>query len=402
MGIVCVQSQTAGAASKIAALQVHLGATGVDSASLSAKLPRLTGSVGLAQRGTAALASQLPGLTVHLGGSQRLTAFAHGTLGSLRASLQVESANHNSVAVVTTLAALRAAGAVSATGTAHGTSRLPFTASSATSATQHTTASSRLGALASSLQVQAANLNHVAVVTSLAALRGSLTGTASSSAHMSARLPLVPHGTTTATQSLHAASALTLASAVQAVAVQRLARLTATLGPLTARATSQPPPAGYVADGNYYVALPARPFYATLQARPFYSALPARSFYILSNPDMTPLFDTLDPRETLVLTLDASADLASGETLTSITAMTALQQSGTPGALPTLTGQVINAQPVTLIVGGKSVTIAANCGVQVIATGGVSGCRYLIAATCNTSNPDKVLTLKGVLPVSAS
>jgi hypothetical protein len=47
----------------------------------------------------------------------------------------------------------------------------------------------------------------------------------------------------------------------------------------------------------------------------FYGALRARTFYILSNPVMTPIFDTQDPRETVVLTFDVSNDLAHGETL---------------------------------------------------------------------------------------
>jgi hypothetical protein len=117
---------------------------------------------------------------------------------------------------------------------------------------------------------------------------------------------------------------------------------------------------------------------------------------------MTPNFDTLDPRETLVLTLDASAELANGAILTAIETMTATQQSGPTGTAPTLAGQLINTQPITLTFNGVPITIAVGAAVQVVASGGTSGCRYLIAATCTTSNPDKILTLKGILPVSAS
>lgn len=360
MGIVCVQSQTVGAAAKLGALQAHLGAPGVDSASVSGKLPKLTGSVGLAQHDATVVTS---------------------SLGMLRASLHVDSVNHNTVMVVTSLGALWAAGAGSAASSLHGASRLPLSAA---------------------LQVYSANLNHVAVVTSLGALRGQLGAAAAGSAHAAGHMAIAARGNTAAQQSVHGRSSLTLASSIRTSAVQPAARITATLGALSARITIQPPPAGYAADGGYYVAIAARPFYATLTARPFYGAMWPRSFYILTHPDMTPTFDILDPRETMVLTLDASADLASGESLTAITEITALQQFGTTGALPKLTGEVINAQPVTLTVAGKPVTIAAGCGVQVIVTGGMTGGRYLIAATCATTNPEKVLTLKGVLPVSTN
>lgn len=156
------------------------------------------------------------------------------------------------------------------------------------------------------------------------------------------------------------------------------------------------------ADPLYYVALPARPFYATLPARSFYAALPSRSFYILSNPNMTSTFSNLDPRETEVLTFDATNDLASGETLTNIENVAITVQSGPPtSTLPTLTGQIINGSPVTLTVNGKPITIATGCCVQVVGSGGVTNCSYLIAITCATSNPDKVLVLKGILPVNA-
>ena len=138
------------------------------------------------------------------------------------------------------------------------------------------------------------------------------------------------------------------------------------------------------------------------RSRYFYAALSPRSFYILSNPNMTTAFSNLDPRETEVLTFDASNDLANGETLTTIEKVEVTVQSGAPtGTLPELTGQIINGSPVTLTVNGKTITIATGCCVQVVGSGGVTGTQYLIAITCSTTNPDKVLTLKGILPVSA-
>lgn len=114
---------------------------------------------------------------------------------------------------------------------------------------------------------------------------------------------------------------------------------------------------------------------------------------------MTDQFDAKDPRETVVLTFDASLGLASGETLTDITETDVTMASGTdPEAKNIVSGPLINGTPIT--VNGK--TLPVGTAVQAEAVGGVSPARYLIAITCNTSNPDKVLTLKAVLPVSAN
>lgn len=270
-----------------------------------------------------------------------------------------------------------------------------------TTGAQSVHAVSTLGKLASSLHVQSLNVNTAAIVATLPRLLGRAAATAMGSTQATSRLYGAARGATASAQAMHGQTALSRLRTSSAVTITGVAHLHATLGALAASLHVLPPVPGYAGDGHYYIALAARPFYATLPARPFYAAIRARPFYILSNPDMTPNFDTLDPRETLVLTLDASAELASGETLTAIETLTTTQQSGPTGTAPTLSGQLINAQPVTLVVNGVPVTIAVGAAVQVVATGGTNGCRYLIAATCTTSNPDKVLTLKGVLPVSA-
>lgn len=178
-----------------------------------------------------------------------------------------------------------------------------------------------------------------------------------------------------------------------AINASQSAAAASTFAPLACRGTIPMGVLSLPADPLYYVQMPPRWFYAALTARPF---------YILSDPNMTPSFSPLDPRETEVLTFDASADLANEETLTTILATAITVQSGPPtSAPPTLTGQVVNGAPVTLMVNGKSITIATGCCVQVVGAGGVSGTQYLIAITCATTNPDKVLTLKGILPISA-
>lgn len=270
-----------------------------------------------------------------------------------------------------------------------------------TAAAQQAGAIAILPPLRASGRVQSLNVNTATVVATLPRLRGSGTITATGSAQVTGRLRTAARSMASASQAVHARAVLPRMWAYVSLGAQGYAHVEATLGPLSASIMVQPPPSGYAADGHYYAALPARPFYASLDARAFYAQIGARSFYALSDNDVTPTFDSLDPRETVTLTLDASADLAD-ETLISISEVTATQQSGVPGTLPTLIGEVINAQPLTFTVNGKTVTIATGCGVQVIATGGGSGCRYLIAATCTTSNPDKVLVLKGVLPVSAN
>lgn len=115
------------------------------------------------------------------------------SLGMLRASLHVDSVNHNTVMVVTTLGALRAAGAGSAASSLHGASRLPLSAA---------------------LQVYSANLNHVAVVATLGALRGQLGAAAAGSAHAAGHMAIAASGNTAAQQSVHGRSSLTLASSI--------------------------------------------------------------------------------------------------------------------------------------------------------------------------------------------
>jgi hypothetical protein len=320
-------------------------------------------------------------LAATLGETPRQSVNGLSAWPALRSSLHVQAINVNTATIVATLGALRTTAGMSAGQSAH--------------------AVSTLGKLASSLHVQSLNVNTATIVATLPRLLGRAIGTVTGHAQATGRLQPAARGATASTQSVHAQSALALWS-VHRLTISGVAHLNATLGPLSVSLRALPPAKGYAADGHYFVVLPSRPFYAPVNARPFYAPAPARPFYILSDPDMTPNFDTLDPRETLVLTLDASAELASGETLTAIETMTATQQSGPTGTAPTLAGQLINTQPIALTFNGAPITIAVGAAVQVVASGGTSGCRYLIAATCTTSNADKILTLKGILPVSAS
>lgn len=109
------------------------------------------------------------------------------------------------------------------------------------------------------------------------------------------------------------------------------------------------------------------------------------------------MFDIKDPSETVVLTFDGTDGLAGGETLSAVQSVAVdVVQGVDANASAVVSSGAINTAALTI----NGNTIAVGCGVTAPASGGVSGCAYLIRITCTTSNPNKVLTLKGVLPVS--
>jgi len=98
------------------------------------------------------------------------------------------------------------------------------------------------------------------------------------------------------------------------------------------------------------------------------------------------LFPAKQPFETAVLTFDFSQALATGETISAITATNISVNSG------------VDAGP-ALAVNGSS-QIATN-GVQVLVPiqGGLANCSYNIQVEVTTSNPAKTLALTSTLPV---
>lgn len=105
---------------------------------------------------------------------------------------------------------------------------------------------------------------------------------------------------------------------------------------------------------------------------------------------------TKDSRETVVLTVDATLELATSELLTIITNVDIEMVQGVdPGANNVISDSLILAADLVTPDG----TIAAGKGVQAVATAGIAGMTYLIAFTCTTNNPDKTLVLKLILPV---
>jgi hypothetical protein len=114
-------------------------------------------------------------------------------------------------------------------------------------------------------------------------------------------------------------------------------------------------------------------------------------------PQPPPQFPPKDPRESRILTLDATLDLPSGETLTGTPTVdiTTIAGSDTTPSLQ-LTGVIVNSASLT--VAGR--TIAAGSAVQAVASAGTFGSRYLIAIVFPTTNPNETLVLKSVLPMS--
>ena len=113
---------------------------------------------------------------------------------------------------------------------------------------------------------------------------------------------------------------------------------------------------------------------------------------MLPIPTMSPM----DPRETITLTFDASAELPAGVTITGTGTPVITTRSGSdiPPSL-VLSGVVVNSQPLTL---GRN-TMQPGCAVQAIASGGAFGSEYIIAIPCTTTDPGFSPVLKCVLPM---
>lgn len=143
---------------------------------------------------------------------------------------------------------------------------------------------------------------------------------------------------------------------------------------------------------------PYPPFYPVDEQ--YYLQLPTLVYYVMCDPNITPTFNNIDSRSKRVLTFDATGQLDPGEVLASFGDPDITADVGIPVEMPTLSGAIINTAAVQLVVNGQPVTIAPGCALQVITQGGDSGCSFLLAINCPTSNSSKVLELKGILPVS--
>lgn len=119
---------------------------------------------------------------------------------------------------------------------------------------------------------------------------------------------------------------------------------------------------------------------------------------------MAQSFSTKNPLATRTATMNASANLSSGETLTAILSTSVQLLSGydpNPSAIiETSPGPSINPAPLSVETKSGTVSIAIGQAVQMVLVGGNNGAQYLITVECSTSNPDKILALTAILNVS--
>lgn len=353
------------------------------------------------------------------GGGGSSTGTLNATLADATASAAGTVTTHGALSGTLAAAVLAAAGIVAIAGSGGGTLGSATLAASGT-VPAHGTLSQTLGAATASgsgtVKVSG-NLSRTLGDASLSASGTVISGRVGqlnatlAAATLSAHGTVATHGTLAQTLAgaslagsgalaIHGSAVLTLDPATGAASgtVPITGNLNATLAPATLIATGRLPGASLPPDPLYFIRLPARSFYVAAPARSFYAAAPARSFYVLSNPNMTQTFIAKDPGETVVITLDASLELDSGETLTQITGTHITTRWGTEAdASLGVADPQINGEAVTV----NGITIATGHAVQAVASAGLDQCGYFIAITCNTSNPDKVLVLKGILPVNA-
>ena len=126
--------------------------------------------------------------------------------------------------------------------------------------------------------------------------------------------------------------------------------------------------------------------------------------YFYSEGRMSQTFSSKNPLATRTATMSAASNLDVGETLTGINNVSVALVEGidpNPAAIIAATPTpAINAVAITVDTKSGPVSIAAGMAVQLVLVGGNDGAKYLITAECSTSNPDKILALTAILPVS--
>lgn len=158
-------------------------------------------------------------------------------------------------------------------------------------------------------------------------------------------------------------------------------------------AALEPAPTAISAQSGYIIYEPFRNFQIATPTRTETITLPVRVFTIQTQPNATSTqanavqtFDVKDPTESWPLTFVMAPDLASGETLT-----------GTPSVSVTVL-QGADPSPQSILNGAAAFDQSQTMVIQPV-VGGLNGCDYQVIVTCPTTNPQKVLTLRGRLPV---
>jgi len=190
------------------------------------------------------------------------------------------------------------------------------------------------------------------------------------------------------------ASLIALASG-RLVAGQTMAGL-ASVVPVAAGAIGSP---SYAVNPAFYIKATPRTFTVGAPARSFSVSAPRRSFYVRCNPMLTKIPSTSEkgPLEVQVLTLDATAQLASGETLTGTPVLSIVTEIGSdnPASL-TLDDPIINSQSITA---DNGVVIQPGCCVQAQMSGGQFSSQYIVSITVTTSNVPRTITLQAIVPM---
>ena len=160
-----------------------------------------------------------------------------------------------------------------------------------------------------------------------------------------------------------------------------------------------------------FTLIPDARFFVEPLADYFYSEPPASYYlvepladYFYSEGRMSQTFSSKNPLATRTATMSAVPNLDARETLTGINNVSVALVEGfdpNPAAIIAATPTpAINAVAITVDTKSGPVSIAAGMAVQLVLVGGNDGAKYLITAECSTSNPDKILALTAILPVS--
>lgn len=392
------QAQSGAAASAVPPVQSSSAANSQTAGGASSKLSALIATATGAQQLPAQAASNLPGVASQSSGSQAQSGASTAMLAALQSSGTGTTQAQNAGTASSALAPVASAATGTQTQSATGQPALPAVAAAATATAQQTaSASSKLSPLTSSATPGAVNLAQGSG--GLPTVGSSVTGEQGQAATgASALAALAALASQSAGQQSQSASATCTLNALASQAAQAV----------PAVAASALPPIQSNAVATEITTLSANPewqYYAAMAARSFYAAMPFRSFYVQVNSNMATSFPSaIDPRETKVLTLDATADLPAGVTLTCTPQVTVTVTRNTDAnAAAHFTNQTINTTPVTVAnASGATTTIAPGLGVQIIASGCLDACWYEVAITCPTTQPNNVETLKAVLACTAS
>ena len=398
-------TNTGTATGKLAAVSTASQGTQAQAAAATTALSPARSAAAANSQGSGIASGRMGALSASATGAQQLPAQGASNLPGL-ASQSIGTQAQIGTATVA-FAALQSAGTGTTQAQNAGTasSTVPSVASAAIGTqAQSASASSQLGALTSSAAPGAVNLAQGSGA--LSPVGSSVIGAQRQVASASPVLGAIGAQAAGAAQQSAAGASALAALASQGTGSTQATNAASVLSPLQSNAvvieitTLSANP-----EWQFYAAMPQRSFYAAMPQRSFYAAMPFRSFYALCTSNMaTQIPSAIDPGDVKVITLDATADLPAGVTLTSVQKVEIVVTRNTDAnAAAHFTSPTINTTPVTTTnASGQTVTIAAGLCVQLIASGCVDAVWYEIRVTCATTQSNNVEVLKAVLACTAS